>query len=94
MRKWEYRSEGIDNVVVTRKLDDWLNEQGKEGWELVSIHTIFEDAHAVFKRAVEEPTEPACSSEEEARCWWEVAVQCWSEPLGSRRCRHHRQLGT
>lgn len=36
-QKWEYRVETYQNMSDASKLRKWLDEQGKVGWELVSV---------------------------------------------------------
>lgn len=55
MKKWEYKVEFIYSDI---KLEDYLNEYGSDGWELISLRYTeleIESYHSlVFKREKQE----------------------------------------
>jgi hypothetical protein len=50
MQKWEYQVMPTGTSINYASLRTVLNEQGKEGWELVATTTIDNQLHCIFKR--------------------------------------------
>jgi len=51
---WEYDvvplAEEANNID---RITDWLNEHGKDGWELVTVYVVGEGLVGIFKRPIQ-----------------------------------------
>lgn len=51
--KWEYRIVSIDIREMISRTEDYFNEMGKEGWELVAVSEKGEMKAAFFRRSID-----------------------------------------
>ena len=78
MPQWEYRK--IDLKTVPTKIDDvdWLNDAGRDGWELVGITST---NVAYLKRQIGEPAAaPARSTRRKSA----TSTEPWAQPRDPR----------
>ena len=58
---FEFQKDGLlgDRYIDDDEMEDVLNEQGQEGWELVSVTPVKEGLLSFFKRGVPQVSKPA-----------------------------------
>lgn len=55
MGKWEYNDVTFDSYHVKRLFEEWLNEYGQQGWELVSVYLSESGIKkCIFKRKIQQ----------------------------------------
>ena len=53
MIQWEYKVRVLNDVPGTAKEQEFLTEQGKEGWELCTVYpTVYATQFYYFKRQI------------------------------------------
>ncbi|MCE5222747.1 DUF4177 domain-containing protein [bacterium] len=52
MKKWEYRTVILEIKKTELELNCYLNELGKEGWELITVYGMMRYRVYYFKREI------------------------------------------
>ena len=53
--KWKYNDTTFDYTHVKKPFEEWLNEYGQQGWELVDIYSFgLNVKQCIFKRKIQQ----------------------------------------
>ena len=55
VEKWEYNDITFDYTHIKKPFEEWLNEYGQQGWELVDIYSFgLNIKQCIFKRKIQQ----------------------------------------